>query len=87
MDFTTGGGGDVLNITDILEGFNAGSDDINDFVQLWVYHSNRADIRINADGNGDDWVHVAMIREDLSGSSIDDLYADGNIVVNESIAL
>lgn len=87
LDFTTGVGGDALNITDILQGFDVGVDDINDFVQLWVYHENRADIRINADGVGDDWVAIAMVREDLSGSTVDDLYADGNLVVDQSIVL
>ena len=33
-DLSTGGTYDNLNITDILIGYNAGTDDINDFISL-----------------------------------------------------
>ena len=87
LDFTTGSGStaDILNITDILIGFDTGSDDINDFVQLVYGKATRTDIMVDADGAGGDWVTIAMMREDWSGVTVDQLYADGNLIVNNSI--
>jgi len=89
LDFTTGSGitADILNITDLLTGFDTGSDDINDFVQLVYGKATRTDIMVDTDGVGGDWVTIAMMREDWSGVTVDQLYADGNLVVDNSIVI
>ncbi|MEM9469871.1 MAG: S8 family serine peptidase, partial [Pseudomonadota bacterium] len=48
-DFTLGQ--DILNITDLLDGYDSSVDDINDFVQLINLGNGSADLRINADGD------------------------------------
>ncbi|MCB9963955.1 MAG: M10 family metallopeptidase C-terminal domain-containing protein [Rhodospirillales bacterium] len=86
-DFTLSGlEADSLNITDILSGFDALSDDINDFVMLNFRSTDRTDMFINADGLGTDWVLTAVIRgSDFSGTTVDDLYGSGQIITDTTL--
>lgn len=85
-DFQTGAGGDILNLTDLLEGFDAVLNDINDFLQL-VQNGNDTDMLVNADGAGDDSVLLATFTGGLGGTGVDDLLADGNLVLDHSLTL
>jgi len=87
FDFTLGGGeADTLNIADILTGFDSGTDDVNDFARLNFWHNNRTDLQINADGQGNDWQSVAIIRgADFNGVSIDDLVSGGQLETDTSV--
>ncbi len=79
-DFTRGSGGDKLDIRDVLVGYNAGTSNINNFVQLTGGAS--ATVAVNADGIGTDFVAMATLQNvAMSSSLLNDLLAQGNLVV------
>ena len=76
---------DIINITDILSGYNHGVDDINDFVQLLDLGGGQTDLRINDDGNaGGAYGRAALIYTDFAGATVDDLVLAGTLVANVS---
>jgi Ca2+-binding RTX toxin-like protein len=82
--FNTGVGGDVLNITDILVGYDSATDDINDFIELY-FNGAKTEIRINADGDaGGAFTRIADINSNVT-ETVDDLLANGNLVADSSI--
>lgn len=83
-DFETGNSGDILNLTDLLDGFDSSLDDINDFLQL-VDDGSDTNLLVNADGEGSDFAALATFDGGLGGASVNDLLADGNLVVDQSI--
>ena len=85
QDFTLNGDDrDSINITDVLEGYNAITSDINDFVQLDFKRSNRTDLLVNVDGEGDDFVRLTTIRgSNFKNVDVDDLFEAGQLIVNE----
>ncbi|MEC7029446.1 MAG: type I secretion C-terminal target domain-containing protein, partial [Pseudomonadota bacterium] len=86
MDFETGPGGDILNLTDVLEGFDAQLDDINDFMQI-VHNGGSDELHINADGQGNDFVTLVTFDGGLGGLGISDLVNNGQIVTDQSIVI
>ena len=84
LDFETGIGGDQLNITDVLEGFDAANDDANDFMQL-VINGSDTELHVNADGQGNDFVSLVTFDGGLGGSGVADLLSSGNLIVDQSI--
>ena len=86
-DFTLiGAEADVINITDLLVGFEIGVDDINDFVTVNVVNTARTDIRINADGVGNDSEVLAIVRgSDFTGNTAQDLLDNGILIADQSI--
>ncbi len=87
MDFVLKGTSkDYLNVTDILSGFDTGVDNINNFVRLTYVSSSRTDLKINADGAGDDWVTVANLNgSSFTGTTVDMMLAGGQIITNQSL--
>ncbi|MCB9990255.1 MAG: DUF4114 domain-containing protein [Rhodospirillales bacterium] len=83
FDFDAGEG-DIINVTDVLEGFDAGLDDVNDFMQL-VNSGGDTVLEVNADGQGNDFVALATFDGGLGGATLADLLADGSLVVDQSI--
>ncbi len=84
MDFETGTDGDVLNITDVLEGFDAALDDVNEFMAL-VNSGDDTVLQVNADGQGNDFVTLVTFDGGLGGAGLSDLLADGNLVTDQSL--
>ena len=84
-DFESGIGGDVINITDLLEGFDPMSDALSDFVQLSNSGGN-TQVLVNADGMGTDFVAIAMI-EGGAGASLANLINNGNIVGDQALVI
>lgn len=82
-DFDLAGGeADILQISDILTGFDPLSSNIEDFVSLRYWHANRTDLKINADGIGNDFETVALVLgSDFSGLSAQDLVDSGSLIV------
>lgn len=62
-DFQGGAGGDVLDLSDLLDGFNLGNDDPNDFVQF-VNAGGDTTVQVDTDGaaNGINFVDVAVLQ-------------------------
>lgn len=84
--FTLGGAErDFVNVTDILTGFTPGVSDIDDFVKLVYVSASRTDIKIDADGGGDNFVTAAQVVGNWSGQTAQGLYDDGTIIVNQSL--
>ncbi len=85
QDFETGLGGDALNITDILEGFDAGTDDLNDFLQLVELGNGDTAVEVNADGDaGGAFEAVAIIEGGVGDNTMADLLDAGNLIVDQS---
>ncbi len=81
--FETGLGGDVLNFTDILQGYDELTDALADFVQI-VSLNNDSHVRINADGDsGGTFTEIAVIAG--VDTTLADLINQGNIVANQHI--
>ncbi len=85
-EFETGPAGDILNLTDLLEGFDPGLDDVNNFMRL-VNSGSDTMLQVDADGQGGDFVTLATFVNGIDGVSVNDLYADGNLVVDQSVIL
>lgn len=83
-DFTVGE--DVLNITDILQGYDAGIDNLNDYVQLVERSDGSAELRINADGDaGGAYTREAIIYTDFAGQGVNDLLANGTLIADQPV--
>ena len=77
---------DVLNITDILEGYDALSDAISDFVQL-VDSGSDTQVHINADGDaGGAFTHIATITNGVD-ETLTELINNGNLVADQSVVV
>lgn len=83
-DFTKGAGGDVVNLTDLLQGFDAG-DAVSSFVKL-VSAAGDTQLQVNADGMGNDFVAIAVFEGGLTGTA-QDLVNSGNLVLNQHITV
>lgn len=83
-DFALGADGDVLNITDVLEGFDAALDEINDFMRL-VDSGSDTVLEVNADGQGNDFAALVTFAGGLGGAGLSDLLAAGNMVVDQTV--
>jgi serralysin len=78
-DFTLGGAGDVLDIRDVLVGYDQGSSAASSFVNLAQSGGNTI-VSVNADGIGGDFVHLATLQ-DLTGALLNDMLAQGNLLL------
>lgn len=83
MDFSVGED-DVINITDVLQGYDSLQDDIDAFVQL-ASNGGDTELRVNADGQGNDFVTLATIAGGLGGVDLSGLIAGGNLVTDQSL--
>jgi len=72
--------GDRINIADLLDGFDSGTDDVNDFVDIVIRSSTRTDIRVDEDGQGGNFQYVGIIYGDLTGETVDSLVASGALI-------
>ncbi len=79
-----GYGGDSLNITDLLEGFDPGNgDDINDFVQF-ISNGGDTEVLVNADGDdGGAFTTIALVEGGIN-ATVNALYASGDLVTDTS---
>ena len=81
--FETGVGGDILNITDILSGYDSLTDVIGDFVQL-VQNGSDTEVHVNADGDaGGAFTAIAVFEGGVS-DTLSDLITNGNLVADQS---
>jgi Ca2+-binding RTX toxin-like protein len=84
-DFETGAGKDILNITDILTGYDPLTDLIADFVQVEALNGD-THVRINADGDHGG-IYTAMAIMTGVETTLADLIANGNIVANQHVSV
>ncbi|MCC7305077.1 MAG: tandem-95 repeat protein [Alphaproteobacteria bacterium] len=85
QDFQTGAGGDVLNITDILQGYDPLTDVLSNFVQV-VQHGANTDIKINADGDiGGAYTTIAMLQG--VNTTLAAMVSGGNLVADHSVVV
>lgn len=76
--------GDVLDISDILSGYDDGVDDITDFLKF-VQNGSNVDLYVNADGDsGGAFDRVAVIVGGVGGASVQDLLDGGAIVAAQT---
>lgn len=77
--------GDVINITDILSGYD-GADDINDFIQL-IQNGADTEIHVNADGDtGGAFTAIAVVEGGLD-ATLAQLIDSGSFVVDQSVVI
>ena len=78
-DFQAGVGGDLLDLSDLLDNFNPGQSDPNDFVQF-VTAGGDTTVRVDADGaaNGVSFVDVALLQN-VTLSNVAQAMIEGNL--------
>jgi hypothetical protein len=80
IGFQTGAGGDVLDLHDVLQGFEVG-DDANDFVNLVESGGNTTvQVDINGATGGSHFTDVCVLSG-ATGATVDNLVADGNLAL------
>ncbi len=79
-DFARGAGGDVLDIADLLQGFDPLADALDSFVRLVDAGGGNAGLQISADGV-QAFHTVAVLLGGAGGASAADLLADGQLIV------
>lgn len=84
LDFETGAGGDAINLTDVLVGYDAGSSNANDFMRL-VDSGGDSLLQVDTDGAGGDFVTLAVIQGGTDGMGIAALLEAGNLVADQSV--
>ena len=78
-DFTTGAGGDKLDLRDLLVGYAAGN--IGAYVQL-SGDASHTDVAVDADGFGGDFAMLATLENvAFSAGLLNQMLAQGNLVV------
>ncbi|MBI2234653.1 MAG: DUF4114 domain-containing protein [Micavibrio aeruginosavorus] len=81
-DFDVGAGKDVLNLTDILSGYDPMADAMSDFVRM--VHSGADDIvEVSAAGDGV-FQQLAAFDGGLGGATLAGMLASGNLVLDNS---
>ncbi len=80
-DFEVGADGDILDISAILDGYDPLSDVISDFVQLMDNADGDTEILINADGQGDDFVALALFDGGLAAEDQALFFTDNLVVI------
>jgi Ca2+-binding RTX toxin-like protein len=78
-DFEDFGGGDVLDISDLLTGFDALTSDANDFVRFLQSNGNTI-VQVDANGavGGSDFVSLATLTG-VAGATVDGFVVQGNL--------
>lgn len=77
------GEGDVINITEVLEGYDPLSDDIADFVRL-VQNGGNAELQINADGDQAGAFTTAALILGGASLTVAGLVNEGALVANQN---
>ncbi len=83
--FETGIGNDVLNITDILTGYDALSDLLSDFVQVQSLNGD-THVRINADGDTGGAFTAIAVAAGVE-TTLADLINAGNLIANQHVTV
>ncbi len=83
--FETGAGHDVLNITDILTGYDALSDLLSDFVQIQALNGD-THVRINADGDSGGAFTAIAVMAGVE-TTLAALIAAGNLVADQHVTV
>ncbi len=85
QDFTYNGGtGDMIDISDVLTGFTLGESDISDFVVFFARDANTAVLKINVDGQGNDFITIGLFAgSDMTGITAQDLIDNGTLIANQ----
>jgi Ca2+-binding RTX toxin-like protein len=80
-DFVSGSGNDVIDIEDLLSGFDPMTDDYTDFVSLTEAGGNTS-IGIDRDGTGGTYSSInVVLLQGVTGLNLGDLITDGNLVI------
>lgn len=85
-DFTLEGAeADAIDITDVLEGYDAATDAITDFVNIIYQNAGRSHLYVNADGAGSDWARIATFNgTDFAGTSEQGLLDAGVLIAEQT---
>ena len=76
---------DQINITNLLDGYNHGVSDIEDFVNI-VHTGSRFDVQVDRDGGGDNFESVARVFTNISDSLTAQDLLNSNVLVADSFA-
>lgn len=80
--FETGAGGDILNISNILQGYDPLSDILDDFVRLVNNADGDTEVHVNADGDiGGAFTTIALFDGGLN-QTMADMISAGNLVAD-----
>jgi Ca2+-binding RTX toxin-like protein len=83
-DFESGAGGDVLDLHDVLSGYDGGTSDANDFVKF-ASVGNDTLVQVDADGVGGSVGFVdAVLLKGVNLTDVGQAIADGNLILQSS---
>lgn len=86
-DFQGGAGGDTLNLTNLLSGYDPLTDLLNDFVRM-VQNGANQEIHVNADGDvGGSFTHLATIINGTGAADLDALLGSGHLVLDHNVVV
>ena len=71
---------DKLDISDILEGYDADQDVLTDFVKI-TQRNDHSDVLINQDGQGNDFTRIAIIEKTTGLTNEQDLVNKGTLII------
>ncbi|MBV1695659.1 MAG: type I secretion C-terminal target domain-containing protein, partial [Hyphomicrobiales bacterium] len=78
-DFTAGSGGDALDISRLLTGFDAATSVLSQFVQLQQSGGNTT-VRVDTDGGGNSFQTLAVLQG-VTGLDAETMRTNGNLIV------
>jgi len=79
-DFTSGLGGDIVDVADLLIGFDPMASILDNFVRFTSDGAGNTRVQVNADGAGYDFVDVALLQG-VAGVTATQALANGNLDV------
>ncbi|SNS98357.1 type I secretion C-terminal target domain (VC_A0849 subclass) [Sphingomonas laterariae] len=80
-DFTVGSGGDMIDISDVLSGYDSANDNLADFVSILTGGSYTR-ISVDIDGTGTNYGSQSIIQiQGVTGLTLNDLTTNGNLIV------
>ena len=79
--------GDRLDISGILDGYDAGSDDLADFMELVVDQNGDTTLRVDSDGQGGDFQTVAVFEGVAITDGLAMLVQNGNLIADQPMVI
>lgn len=77
----TGADASKIDVSDVLSGYDPLADSLSDFVRITASGKSNANLFVNSDGVGNDWVKVAVFTDtDLGKVTVDTLHASGQLI-------
>jgi Ca2+-binding RTX toxin-like protein len=87
-DYEDGIGGDIIDISSLLTNYTPGTDDISDFVNVYV-DGDGTILKVDMDGVGSTygWITAVWFRGAGDVGDVQNLIADGNLIIHNNVVI